>query len=71
MAELDHPNILKFFGSSKKGKIVYLFLEYLSGGDLYHYVNNNGLLAERYPRRMFRKIVKAVDYCHFMNVVHR
>lgn len=71
MEKLKHPNILKLFGSTKRGKQLYLLMEYAPGGDLFAYVIKKGILDETEARRIFRQIIEAVEYCHYMEVAHR
>ena len=46
-------------------------MDYLRGGELYDYLEERGKLSENESRLLFTQIVKAVDYCHKMKVIHR
>lgn len=73
MKKLKHQNIwslLKDIEDDKK-KERYLVMEYVSGGDLIDYVMKTDKIEETEARRIFRQILKAVEYCHHMNVAHR
>ena len=49
--------------------IVYIVMEYASGGELFEYIVSNTRLKEREARIFFRQILSAVAYCH--RVQHR
>ncbi len=50
---------------------MYVVLEYLSGGDLFEYLQKHGPLDEEQARDWFRHLVRAVDYLHGNLIVHR
>jgi serine/threonine protein kinase len=39
-SQLSHENIVKFLGHFYEGEYIYIILEYLSGGNLFHYIRN-------------------------------
>ncbi|KAF2223531.1 hypothetical protein BDZ85DRAFT_311500 [Elsinoe ampelina] len=61
MKLLDHPNIVR----------LYLVMEYVPGGELFHYVEEQRGLDEKETVYIFRQIVAALLYCHRMNIHHR
>ncbi len=68
---LDHPNILKIHGGYENKKYLYLFMDYLRGGDLFHYHHKHRTISERIAKYIFKQITSAVSYCHSQNIVHR
>lgn len=46
-------------------------MEYVSGGELFQYIESNGPLQEKQAAKVFHQLVLAVKYCHDRNVVHR
>ena len=46
-------------------------MEYVSGGDLYHLIEQRGRVSEAEARVYFQQIISAIDYCHHNQVTHR
>ena len=53
------------------GRSICLIMEYVSGGELREYVEEEGPLTEEDAREFFGPICKAVRFCHNKNYVHR
>lgn len=49
----------------------YLVLEYVEGGELFHYIRRNGGLPEEEAVRIFRQMIAGLSYCHRFNICHR
>lgn len=49
----------------------YLVLEYVEGGELFDYVQNNAPLPEEEAVRLFRQIIAGLGFCHRFNICHR
>lgn len=46
-------------------------LEYVEGGELFDYVQNNAPLSEEEAVRLFRQIIAGLGFCHRFNICHR
>lgn len=46
-------------------------MEYVEGGELFHYIGDRGILAEIEVIHLFRQIIAALLYCHRLNIHHR
>ncbi|XP_053551430.1 serine/threonine-protein kinase MARK2-like [Bombina bombina] len=71
LRSLNHPNIVKLYEAIETKKVLYLVMEYVSGGDLYHHFQSERRLQEDEARLLFRQTVCAVQYIHQMNVAHK
>lgn len=49
----------------------YLVLEYVEGGELFHYIIENGCLPEPEAVRIFRQMISGLSHCHRFNICHR
>ena len=49
----------------------YLIMEYVQGGELFHYIEEKGGLAEIEVVHLFRQIIAALLYCHRIHIHHR
>lgn len=46
-------------------------LEYVEGGELFHYIIDHGCLPEQEVVRIFRQMISGLSYCHRFNICHR
>ncbi|XP_029719029.1 5'-AMP-activated protein kinase catalytic subunit alpha-2 [Aedes albopictus] len=66
-----HPHIIKLYQVISTPTDIFMIMEYVSGGELFDYIVNNGKLQETEARRFFQQIISGVDYCHRHMIVHR
>jgi serine/threonine protein kinase len=84
LSNLDHPNVIKFYGYTKKHGIYYLRMEYCNGGDVYEFLkgneseflkgynrNNLGGFTNTFLYNFCCQIVNGLDYIHNKNIIHR
>ncbi|KAI3388480.1 hypothetical protein SNEBB_002623 [Seison nebaliae] len=69
--ELNHSNVAKLYRVALTKEDLYLFMEYMEGGELLTYISKHKKLSEKISFSFFRQLVDALDYCHQNNVVHR
>ena len=69
MSKLDHPNIVKFYGSHISD-FTYLFMEYIEGYSLYDWLSKKNLTTNT-ARIIISKVVNGVKYLHDKNIYHR
>ncbi|XP_056169143.1 CBL-interacting serine/threonine-protein kinase 3-like isoform X4 [Syzygium oleosum] len=50
---------------------IFIVLEFVTGGELFDKIVNNGRMGEDETRRYFQQLINAVDYCHSRGVYHR
>eukprot|EP00996_Jenningsia_fusiforme_P004510 NODE_533_length_2135_cov_24.407478_g491_i0.p1 GENE.NODE_533_length_2135_cov_24.407478_g491_i0~~NODE_533_length_2135_cov_24.407478_g491_i0.p1 ORF type:complete len:710 (+),score=100.01 NODE_533_length_2135_cov_24.407478_g491_i0:120-2132(+) len=73
MKSLDHPNIVRYFGSnySRSESILRIFLEYVPQGSLSHIIKEFGPIEKRTVRTYLVQILEGVAFLHKNNVIHR
>ncbi|PXF41344.1 CBL-interacting serine/threonine-protein kinase 8 [Gracilariopsis chorda] len=71
MQYLHHPNIVSMRTVLVTARKIYIFMELVTGGELYDAIVRNRRLSESVSRRYFQQIVDALVYCHSRGVVHR
>ncbi|KKY15323.1 putative serine threonine protein kinase [Diplodia seriata] len=71
MKLLNHSNIVKLFDVWENRSELYLIMEYVEGGELFGYIDENVGLPEMETVFIFRQIVAALLYCHRIKIHHR
>ncbi|KAF2763819.1 Pkinase-domain-containing protein [Teratosphaeria nubilosa] len=71
MKLLEHPNIVRLYDVWENRNELYLIMEYVDGGELFHYVDQRKGLPEDETVYIFRQIVSALLYCHRLLICHR
>jgi calcium-dependent protein kinase len=71
LKKLDHPKILKvvdFYSTLKK---YYIITEYCPEGELFNEIIKVGRFDEGQAAFIINQLLKAITYCHKMNIIHR
>lgn len=71
LARLHDKNIVKLLLTDEDEDHIYLYLQFMEGGDLHSRVERDGNFIPAHAKHVFRQIVNAVDYCHKQNICHR
>lgn len=71
MRLVRHPNIVRLYEVMANKAKIYLVMEYVRGGELFHRVARLGKLKEDAARKYFQQLISAVDFCHSRGVYHR
>lgn len=71
MKLLNHDNIVQLYDVWENHNELYLIMEYVEGGELFHYVEENRGLKEPEAVYIFRQIIAALLYCHRLHIHHR
>lgn len=71
LAKLTHDNIVSLLLVHENTNFIYMFLQYMPGGDLHSRLERDGAVSEENAREWFRQIVAALDYTHSKNYCHR
>lgn len=57
MRQLDHPHIVRLFEVIDTPSNVYVVMEYMSSGEMFYYLTENGKLHEDEARRLFQQVL--------------
>ena len=69
---LDHPSIVRIFKYYTLEQMqVIVVMEYMAGGELLARLKEKGRFGEEEAKTYFKQIVKAIDFCHSRNIIHR
>ena len=71
MIKLEHPNIIKIYDYYLNKNNYYIIMEYVSGGELYDYINKEKKFSERKTKIIMSQLLHALNYLHSNNIVHR
>lgn len=64
-------HIIKCIDALDCGKDTFLFMEYMTGGDLSDRIRQAGHLSEDLAKLFFYQICQGVKYLHEKSVIHR
>lgn len=68
---VSHPNVVKLFFAFQDNNKLYLILEYLDGGELFHHLAQERYLPEPKAAYYIAQIVLALRYLHSLGVIYR
>nr|GMC63271.1 mitogen-activated protein kinase kinase kinase YODA-like [Ipomoea batatas]GMC68481.1 mitogen-activated protein kinase kinase kinase YODA-like [Ipomoea batatas] len=71
LSRLRHPNIVQYYGSEMVGDMMYIYLEYVSGGSIYKLLQEYGAFGETAIRSYTQQILSGLAYLHAKQTVHR
>lgn len=70
-SRLKSPRIAQLYDTMKVDSMVFMVMEYCSGGSLFDKLVAKGGVDEQRAKSLFKQIVQSVDDCHKAGVVHR
>jgi len=71
LASLHHPGVVQFYESFETSLHIYLVMEFVEGGDLFHCICRDGKFEEPEARPVFQGVCFALQYLHERGIVHR
>ncbi|KAL4331963.1 hypothetical protein GQ457_07G043210 [Hibiscus cannabinus] len=71
MKLIKHPNVVRLYEVMGSKTKIFIVLEFVTGGELFDKIVNNGRMREDEARKYFHQLINAVDYCHSRGVYHR
>lgn len=70
LTKLMHPNVINIYDRFIEGDYYVLVLEYCSGGNLLHYIRDNGAIEPYKCIILARQILEVLTYVHSNNISH-
>jgi predicted Ser/Thr protein kinase len=69
--QLEHPNIVKMYGSGKRDRLYYMMMEFIDGKELKDHLRERGRLSLADLCDFLPGLAAALDYAHARGFVHR
>jgi serine/threonine-protein kinase PpkA len=70
LEQVHHPNVLQIYDQGVTDDVLFIVMEYLSGGTLKQCIGTKGMEPER-AWRVLREMVQALVEVHRMGIIHR
>eukprot|EP01034_Spumella_vulgaris_P022220 gene22220-28334_t len=71
MWDLDCEFIVRYLGTSRSDRYLFIVLEYVTGGSIAGMLSQFGVFSENLVKRFSLQIVTGVDYLHTKGIIHR
>ena len=71
LAELNHKNIVSFFGTKFENGFLKIYMEYVDGGSLFSLIKSTGPLPEEVASNFTRQVLEGLEYLHIHKIIHR
>jgi tRNA A-37 threonylcarbamoyl transferase component Bud32 len=72
MSKLNHPNILSYLGLFQNGKYLYIYTEYVQGGNMSSLIKKHGSFKdESIIKKFVKEILNGIVYLHENRIIHR
>eukprot|EP00903_Cladosiphon_okamuranus_P018316 g16852.t1 len=71
MKDLDHRHIVRYCGTDRGTRHLYIFLEYVPGGSIASMLQQFGVFREDLVRRFMHQILLGTRYLHDKGIIHR
>lgn len=71
MRKFNHVNLMKLEEVYETENSIYMVLELLEGGNLYHQIKKNGIFSENDTKYFMSAILKGIMCLHENDIIHR
>ncbi|KAJ1916969.1 Ribosomal protein S6 kinase beta-2 [Tieghemiomyces parasiticus] len=71
LEDVRHPFIVQLFYAFQTERRLYLILEYVPGGELFHHMSDQCMFTERAARFFCAEIVCALEHLHAVGIIYR
>jgi len=70
LAQLNHPNLVRFHERGQAGGLPFLVLDYVDGCDMHHFVAQNGRMLPARAAGFIHQAALGVQHLHDLDLVH-
>ena len=71
LKNLKHERIVSYIGIHNRDGKLSIMMEYMAGGSIHSYLEENGALTERLTRKYTQQILEGLQYLHSQPIIHR
>ncbi|RKP40282.1 kinase-like domain-containing protein, partial [Dimargaris cristalligena] len=71
LEDVQHPFIVRLFYAFQTDHRLYLILEYIPGGELFHHLYHECMFPERVARFFIAEVVCALEHLHTLGIIYR
>ncbi|PON60619.1 Phosphorylase kinase, gamma catalytic subunit [Parasponia andersonii] len=71
MRKVQHKNVVQFIGASTRPPSLCIVTEFMSGGSVYDFMKQSGVLPLQSVLRVAIDVSKGMNYLHQNNIIHR
>jgi len=71
LAEIDHPFLIKMHGLAQDERYLYIFLDYIAGGELFNYLRSIGNLNNDEAKFYGAQVASMFEYLHSKDIIYR
>lgn len=71
MWNLNHVNIVRYLGTTRSDKRLFILLEYVPGGSIASMLKQFGAFTESLIKRFISHVIRGTNYLHSKGIIHR
>ena len=71
LAKIHHQNIVTIKDCFENENYLFMVMELVSGGELFHFIKNKGPMTEEQAAKFFLQLLHGVSYLHKNGITHR
>jgi eukaryotic-like serine/threonine-protein kinase len=71
ISQNHHPNIVRIIDFFEEGDLPCLVMDFVKGENLYHLIQYQGILSEKFAIDYIKQIADALSICHQNGIIHR